>query len=892
MKFKVLKIFSALSATSAVQWCLVFLFVSLVSAAAVPKWWITRGVINTNLAADNYGPVNVGQLKHVAFQAALELEEKLPNGAGDCLDLVESFSKTNGNYAPVNQGQLKYVAQFFYDRLIQEGYTNSYPWTTNKDDDANFALVNQGQLKFVFSFDLDKWKPKPPNWVDEDNDGLDDGVEVVLWGDLEQQGADDDADGDGVSNGQEAQDGTDPLDPNPPPNPDDVPSYAVVDFGLEGMGLKVNEVGDLVGRQGAIYFTLHKGQVDYWPGNRVYDLNEGGDILLCPKQGDVNSSIVNLESGEAIELGEWNSPKVPEAILQDPHMLSYSYQGLKSKRAYAMNDSRQTLGFAIAQWQYTYWYYDEYQNYKEATANYSEAIPMFWTPQAGMKIAFAPEYQFWMDSQEGFSINAQGAFVAGWYAHVEGNQTVDNCQYWASAGASAQFLGALDAGFSINNQNQIAGQKKDWALLVGAGGGGGFVLGGGYATSVNDKEETLINDSQGNAFMFRKNPESQVYEKFPVTQTLPDDNGWQITWANDINNDGAIAGQAIMDGAPKAVVMLPVELKQLNRPTSQDTTDMGESEEKIIKAHGPDNVAYITGKPQMPKLEARIGKGSFTGMMVEWRMEIKTERPERNTKDDMNIPEDGTIEIPMSEPWKIYDSFTGKAEFVGGKCTLYYHIKDAQDNYLGPEQKFEFKIRGKNPRDAEAKSHIVSTQGEYKYAWAMVQHESRGTTSDHVYNQFNANDPPKEQPNYGPPDGWGIAQLDKPLEVTANTKEVYSWKENIDKFYKELKQKKTLMEHFFIAVAAKWPNDQDAKKPPNDWVHPGTTTHMSALEAGTVTLYNGGEGCPTFIVDGVNCSIPWDFNPNRSPKWLYHPNSKNYLYKVLQEYEEKTAITE
>ncbi|MEZ5406372.1 MAG: hypothetical protein R3F23_09505, partial [Verrucomicrobiia bacterium] len=561
MKNKILKFFSVGSVAKLffpprrIFCFLLFTFHFSLSSgvAAVPQWWITRGVINTNLAADNYGPVNVGQLKHVAYQAALELEEKLPNGAGDCWDLVESFSKTNGNYAPVNQGQLKYVAQFFYDRLIQEGYTNSYPWTETKADDANFALINQGQLKFVFSFDLDKWLSPQ---VDSDEDGLDDGVEVVLWGDLDQQGADDDADGDGVSNGQEAQDGTDPLDPNPPPNPDDIPSYGVVDFGLEGMGLKVNELGDLVGRQGASYFTLHKGQVDYWPGNRVCDLNEGGDILLCPKQGDVNSSIVNLESGEAIELGEWNSPKVPEAILQDPHMLSYSYQGLKSKRAYAMNDSRQCFGYAYAKWKYTYWYYDEYQNYKEATANYSEAIPMFWTPQVGMKIAFAPEYQFWMDSQEGFSINAQGAFVAGWYAHVKENKTVDNCQYWASAGASAQFLGALDAGFSINSQNQIAGQKKDWALLVGAGGGGGFVLGGGYATSVNDKEETLINDSQGNAFMFRKNPESQKREKFPVTQTLPDDSGWQIAWANDINNDGAIAGQAIMDGAPKAVVML------------------------------------------------------------------------------------------------------------------------------------------------------------------------------------------------------------------------------------------------------------------------------------------------------------------------------------------------
>ncbi|MBX7157111.1 MAG: hypothetical protein K1X66_01810 [Verrucomicrobiae bacterium] len=874
MKSQVLKIFSALSATSAVQWCLVFLFVSLVSAAAVPQWWITRGVIDTNLAADNYGPVNVGQLKHVAFQAALELEEKLPNGAGDCLDLVESFSLTNGNYAPVNQGQLKYVAQFFYDRLIQEGYTNSYPWTTNKDDDANFALVNQGQLKFVFSFDLDKWKPKPPNWVDEDNDGLDDGVEVVLWGDLEQQGADDDADGDGVSNGQEAQDGTDPLDPNPPPNPDDVPSYAVVDFGLEGMGLKVNEVGDLVGRQGASYFTLHKGQVDYWPGNRVYDLNGGGDILLSPMDnGEGDSTIVNLESGEQIELGEWGSPKAPDGLLKMKNLLDYSYESLVYKRAYALNDSRQTLGFAIAQWQYTYWYYDVYNEYQEATTYYYDAVPMLWSPSVGQRVNFDPSYGYWTDGDEAFSVNAQGAFVAGWYDTVQGNQTVENCHFWAGLGASAQVIN-LDAGFALNAQGQVAGEKSGYARLIN--GGVNFALGAGYATSVNDKEETLINDSQGNAFMFRKNPESQVYEKFPVTQTLPEDSGWQIALANDINNDGAIAGQAIMDGAPKAVVMLPVELKQLNRPTSQDTTDMGESEEKIIKAQGPDNVAYITGKPQMPKLEARIGKGSFPGMMVEWRMEIKTERPERNTKDDMNIPEDGTIEIPMSEPWKIYDSFTGKTEFVGGKCTLYYHIKDAQNKYLGPEQKFEFKIRGKNPKDDEAKNYIENHQGQFWYAWAIAKHESR--QGNQIYNQFNnASDPPKEQPNFGPPNGWGIFQRDDTDGgIYVDTKQVYSWKENNTVAIEELDQKKDYGDSYIDGL-----KNNPAWEEPQIFSVEGIG--VSGRHALAITLYNGGGGkSRAQILPFYPNNLPgqrWGFSPPNAPN-----SNEPYINKVMKEY--------
>ncbi|MBX7157113.1 MAG: hypothetical protein K1X66_01820 [Verrucomicrobiae bacterium] len=104
---------------------------------------------------------------------------------------------------------------------------------------------------------------------------------------------------------------------------------------------------------------------------------------------------------------------------------------------------------------------------------------------------------------------------------------------------------------------------------------------------------------------------------------------------------------------------------------------------------------------------------------------------------------------------------------------------------------FQFKIRGKNPKDAEAKGHIVSKQGIHKYAWAIAQHESHGTTSDHVYNQFNANDPPKEQPNLGPPDGWGIFQIDRSSEDGfTTTKETYNWKENTYAAIEKLDEKK------------------------------------------------------------------------------------------------------
>ncbi len=133
--------------------------VALVALAAIaatnyPSWWITRGVVNTNAAPADYAPVALGQLKWIASNACDELQTNLPGGAGTgVIALIRGFSLTN-NYSPANQGQLKRTATPFYDRLIEEGYTNAYPWTPGTSDDADFAPASQGQVKNAFSFDL------------------------------------------------------------------------------------------------------------------------------------------------------------------------------------------------------------------------------------------------------------------------------------------------------------------------------------------------------------------------------------------------------------------------------------------------------------------------------------------------------------------------------------------------------------------------------------------------------------------------------------------------------------------------------------------------------------------------------------------------------------------
>ncbi len=170
--------------------------------AQAPSWWTTRGVLDTNSAVKDYAPANIGQLKWFATNAAGEIEANLPGGAGsNVINLVSGLAAT-GNFHAVNLGQLKYVAQPFYDRLIEEGYTNSYPWTSATGDDADFTPANLGQLKKVFDFDVT---------FDGDSDSLPDWWEIHWFGDTTNAAAGD-VDSDGLSNLGEYQQQTDPTD--------------------------------------------------------------------------------------------------------------------------------------------------------------------------------------------------------------------------------------------------------------------------------------------------------------------------------------------------------------------------------------------------------------------------------------------------------------------------------------------------------------------------------------------------------------------------------------------------------------------------------------------------------------------------------------------------------
>ncbi len=94
--------------------------------------------------------------------------------SGSRTAVVGSHTK---DYAPVNLGQLKNVAQLFYNRLIEVGYVNQYPWSGSSGASKDYAMANIGQIKNLFNFDVT---------YDSDGNGLPDWWELKYFGAIGQ----------------------------------------------------------------------------------------------------------------------------------------------------------------------------------------------------------------------------------------------------------------------------------------------------------------------------------------------------------------------------------------------------------------------------------------------------------------------------------------------------------------------------------------------------------------------------------------------------------------------------------------------------------------------------------------------------------------------------------
>ena len=210
--------------------------------------------------------------------------------------------------------------------------------------------------------------------------------------------------------------------------------------------------------------------------------------------------------------------------------------------------------------------------------------------------------------------------------------------------------------------------------------------------------------------------------------------------------------------------------------------------------------------------------------------------------------------------YDITDALDGA--IVGGRCILNITV-------AGQSFSYPLCIRGKNPLDQTALTHINSCVDEefQSYAWMIAKHESK--SGSRVYNQFNPN-----KTTGANTWGWGIAQIDKG-EDGDTTAEVYDWHENVASMNAKLRTSLATYNRFVGYYRSMYANNAH-------WVEPDevvTTIDgyvVSAKMWSVLTFYNGVGGCPQRMLNGSMRRTPIEFDPEAG-QWVFHANSQNYV---------------
>lgn len=202
-------------------------------------------------------------------------------------------------------------------------------------------------------------------------------------------------------------------------------------------------------------------------------------------------------------------------------------------------------------------------------------------------------------------------------------------------------------------------------------------------------------------------------------------------------------------------------------------------------------------------------------------------------------------------------------------------------------------IRGINPDDADVEAYIDSVCGDYWFMEAIGRLESRQGTD--LYNQFNETGTlgtnwadVRYCPNRSSDmHGYGIFQVGDTSGFDITPDVLWNWQTNADLAVQMLEQARILAVSYFRATERNYPAQYE--EPPN-YVPPGTTTMLTATEAATLQLFNGGAISNMLpMPNGSNrwYKSCWQFYPGNESgsRWEFVPNSNNYVKTVIQEYE-------
>jgi hypothetical protein len=200
-------------------------------------------------------------------------------------------------------------------------------------------------------------------------------------------------------------------------------------------------------------------------------------------------------------------------------------------------------------------------------------------------------------------------------------------------------------------------------------------------------------------------------------------------------------------------------------------------------AISPNSTVFITPAPAFPSLVASLvpAQGQPLSGNVSWQFVATYTSPEyTNTKTGVvsstaytcSAPGSGPGTLPAGTPWNIANE--GETTICGGNATI-------SCTYGSYSRTFALKVLGQNPAPSAAQTLLES------YTWTsppvpwflfkLVNHES-------VFRQFNASGSRINLPNYGPPQGFGIMQLDPP----DNLSQIWDWTRNVNEGARRLDQ--------------------------------------------------------------------------------------------------------
>ena len=291
----------------------------------------------------------------------------------------------------------------------------------------------------------------------------------------------------------------------------------------------------------------------------------------------------------------------------------------------------------------------------------------------------------------------------------------------------------------------------------------------------------------------------------------------------------------------------------------------------------PNSIVYISPVPQFPALVATLipAAGQTLSSAVSWQFVATYNSPVDPIKKTYvtytcTAPGSGPRVLAANVPWNIANE--GPNLICGGNVIISY-------TYGAYSRQFSFNIWGQNPALGTVKALLNS------YAWQnmpapwflfqLVNHESQ-------FHQFNAGNVRTSQPNWGPPQGFGIMQLDPPDTVF----QIFDWTQNVPEGERRLDQiygpPSAPAWNQQLQLWAAW-NEQypQATYPPPPPISQGTCTFQYPptgvahpfSDAIWMGFYNTGPGGTPYIT----------FNPNLAANgWASGGAAYNYVGLVCQ----------